>query len=201
MKSVLLVGLFGVLVTLSYAAKTPPAEGPESRADFVRGQERGDKGHGGGHGGGGGGGHGGGGGGGQVSGGHGGGGGGGHGGGEGHVLHETQGQELFQGEEWMIFIPLVLIPLIILGCWYFMGSGKGGDEGWGWDRMGYESSNTVGGGGGGGDYNSGSYDTRYVLYFYISLACIKTQGLNWEFFYCSYYIPSIIYIRKLRASF
>ncbi|XP_021955584.1 cold and drought-regulated protein CORA [Folsomia candida] len=151
MKSVLLVGLFGVLVTLSYAAKSAHSEGPESRADLVRGQERGDKGgHGGGGGGGGGGHHGGG-----------GGGGGGHGGGggEGHsVYHETAGQELFQGEEWMLLVPLVLIPLIILGCWYFMGGKGGGDDGWGWDRMGYSDTNTVGGTGSG--YNSGSYDTR-----------------------------------------
>lgn len=84
MKSVLLVGLFGVLFT-SALAKSAEG-GPESRAEVIRGQERGDKGHGGGHGGG-------------QAGGHGGGGGGG-GEGHGHVMyHETAGQELFQGEE------------------------------------------------------------------------------------------------------
>lgn len=132
MKSVLLVALFGVLITFSHAAKS--SEGPESRADVVRGQERGDKG---GHGGGG--------------------GGGGHGGSEGHaVYHETQGQELFQGEEWMLLVPLVLIPLVILGCWYFMGGSGKGDDGWGWDRMGYSDTSV----GGQGQYNSGSYDSR-----------------------------------------
>lgn len=140
MKSVLAVALFGVLIALSQAAKSsaPPSEGPESRNEVVRGQERGDKGHGGG----------------------GGGGGGGHGGSEGHgghaVYHETQGQELFQGEEWMLLVPLVLIPLIVLACWYFMGSGKG-DEGWGWDRMGYSDSSV---GGYQGTAGTGSYDSR-----------------------------------------
>jgi len=141
MKSVLLVALFGVLITFSYAAKSSKssantdndsASAPETRADVVRGQERGDH-----HGGGGHGGH------------------GAHSEGHGHtVYHETHGQELFQGEEWMLLIPLILIPLLILGCWYMWG-GKGGDEGWGWDRMGY-SDNSVGG----AYSNQGSYDTR-----------------------------------------
>jgi hypothetical protein len=176
MKSVLIVGLFGVLVTLSYAAKSSlPLESLESRTEMARAQERGDK-HGGGGGGQGGGGGGGGGGhgwgkggGGQESQGGGQSGGGGWGkeesGGGGHqvVYHETNGHELFQGEEWMLLVPLVLIPLLVLGCWYFYGgSGKGGDEGWGWDRMGY-SDNSVGGGGSTGGYQSGSYDTRSLV--------------------------------------
>ncbi len=68
------------------------------------------------------------------------------------------GSEIFQGESYMLGL-ILLIPLIALACWYFMGGGgKGGDDGWGWDRMGYSDSNTVGGSTGG--YNSGSYDTR-----------------------------------------
>lgn len=136
MKSVLLVGLFGVLVSLSCAGKAPPAEppaGPESRTELTRGgQERGD--HHGGHGGGG--------------------GGGGHHDGHGHVYTESHGQELFQGEEWMLLLPLLLIPLLALGCWYLWGGSKGGDDGWGWDRMGY-SDNSVG-----GAYSQGAYETR-----------------------------------------
>jgi len=128
MKSVLLVGLFVVLITLSTAAKTPaPAssdsDAPEPASDVVI-RERGDKGH-------------------SKKDGH------------GHtVYHQTHGQELFQGEEWMLLVPLVVIPLIICACWYFFGGSKGGDEGWGWDRMGYSDTSV------GGQYQSGSYDTR-----------------------------------------
>jgi hypothetical protein len=137
MKSVLLVGLFGALVSVSYAAKaavdreTIPVGGPESRTELTRGQERGDHHGGGGHGGG-------------------------HQEGHGHVYHETYGQELFQGEEWMLLVPLLLIPLIALACYYFWGGSKGGDEGWGWDRMGYSDTSV------GGAYPStqGAYDTR-----------------------------------------
>lgn len=43
------------------------------------------------------------------------------------------GTELFSGDEWLLAIPLILIPLIALACWYFWG-GKGHDDGWGWDR-------------------------------------------------------------------
>lgn len=132
MKSVLLVGLFGVLVSLSSAAKAPPAEppaSPESRTELTRGGlERDGLGHGGGHG---------------------------HGHeGHGHVYTESHGQELFQGEEWMLLLPLLLIPLIALGCWYFWGGSAKADDGWGWDRMGY-SDNSVG-----GAYSQGAYETR-----------------------------------------
>jgi len=133
MKSVLLVGLFGVLISMGMAAKSSGGADrdqseQESRTEL---KARGDH-----HGGGG--------------------GGGGHKDGHGHVYHETYGQELFQGEEWMLLVPLLLIPLLIFGCWYLWGGSGKQDDGWGWDRMGY-SDNSVG-----GAYPStqGAYDTR-----------------------------------------
>lgn len=65
-----------------------------------------------------------------------------------HHYHYSHGQELFSGDEWLLCIPLLLIPLIAFGCWYFWG---GKDDGYGWDRMGYsESSN----------YTPGAYESR-----------------------------------------
>lgn len=52
-----------------------------------------------------------------------------------HHYHYSHGQELFTGDEWMLALPLLLIPVIAFGCWYFWGGSK--DEGYGWDRMGY----------------------------------------------------------------
>lgn len=67
-----------------------------------------------------------------------------------HHYHQSHGQELFTGDEWMLAVPLLLIPLIALGCWYFWGGSK--DEGYsGWDRMGYSESQT---------YTPGAYESR-----------------------------------------
>lgn len=65
-----------------------------------------------------------------------------------HHYHYSHGQELFSGDEWLLCIPLLLIPLIAFGCWYFWGGSK--DEGYGWDRMGYSESN----------YTPGAYESR-----------------------------------------
>jgi len=128
MKSVFIVALFGVLITISSAAKSSlPVEEPESRADLPRGQERAEKK--------------------EEK--------------QPQVYHQTMGQELFQGETWMLLVPLILIPLIACLCYYLSGNSKG-DEGWGWDRMGY-SDNSVGQGQGQDGYPSGSYDSRSLV--------------------------------------
>ena len=65
-----------------------------------------------------------------------------------HHYHYSHGQELFSGDEWLLAVPLLLIPLIALGCWYFWG---GKDDGYGWDRMGYSEST---------NYTPGAYESR-----------------------------------------
>ena len=111
----------------------------EFRGGKGKGKGKGGGGYGGGHHGGGhhGGGH-------HGGGHHGGGhhGGGGHGGGGWgeHIEYHTQGQELFSGDDWILAIPLLLIPLIVFGCWYMWGGSGGGD--YGHDRIGYSSSGT-----------------------------------------------------------
>ncbi|CAL8072139.1 unnamed protein product [Orchesella dallaii] len=78
----------------------------------------------------------------------------GHGGGDGghgqHHYHYSHGQELFSGDEWLLAIPLLLIPVIALACWYFWGGSK--DDGYGWDRMGYSESS----------YTPGAYESRML---------------------------------------
>jgi len=114
MKSFILVvvGLVGSLVSLSAATATVGAQSTEIEKVYgVQDQELSrDHGHG--------------------------------GGGHGHHghYHHTQGTELFSGDEWLLIIPLLIVPLIALGCWYFWG-GRGGHDDYGWDRMGYSSSN------------------------------------------------------------
>jgi len=68
-----------------------------------------------------------------------------------HHYHYSHGQELFSGDEWLLAVPLLLIPLIALGCWYMWG---GKDDGYGWDRMGYTDSSNYQSGAQGGAYES-----------------------------------------------
>lgn len=72
-------------------------------------------------------------------------------GGHTHHYHYSHGQELFSGDEWLLAVPLLLIPIIALGCWYMWG---GKDDGYGWDRMGYTDSSNYNTQGSGGAYES-----------------------------------------------